>query len=99
MYRIVCFVCWSIPLVYTVGHAHPRVAEAVAKQMTTLTCSTLYLHENILKYAEHLRTKLPGDLSSFHFTNSGYVENIHYSFYSRNFAMVAIESAKTSDVS
>ena len=75
---IQCVVCLAFP---AVGHAHPRVAEAVAKQMTTIACSTLYLHENVIKYAEHLRTKVPGDLSIFHFTNSGCVYlHLHFNF-------------------
>ena len=65
------------------------MAEAIAKQMTTIACSTLYLHENVIKYAEHLRTKLPGDLSICHFANSGCV---YYAvcFYSRDVAIVTM---------
>ena len=81
---IQCVVCLAFP---AVGHAHPRVAEAVAKQMTTIACSTLYLHENVIKYAEHLKTKMPGDLSIFHFTNSGCV---YVALYGRNVAIVTM---------
>ena len=65
------------------------MAEAVAKQMTTIACSTLYLHENVIKYVEHLRTKLPGDLSICHFANSGCVYYV-VCFYNRDVAIVTM---------
>jgi 4-aminobutyrate aminotransferase-like enzyme len=37
-----------------VGHCHPRVVEAIAKQAATLNIHTRYLHENILEYGERL---------------------------------------------
>ena len=40
--------------VVSVGHAHPRVAAAVAEQMGTLCTHTRYLHEGILRYAGEL---------------------------------------------
>lgn len=37
-----------------VGHCHPRVVEAVARQSGVLNTHTRYLHEGILDYAERL---------------------------------------------
>lgn len=37
-----------------VGHAHPRVVEAMRAQMATLNVHSRYLHEGILDYAERL---------------------------------------------
>ena len=37
-----------------VGHANPRVAEAMSKQLATLNVHSRYLHEGILDYAERL---------------------------------------------
>ena len=37
--------------VASVGHCHPRVVEAMAKQAATLATHTRYLHEGILDYA------------------------------------------------
>ena len=39
----------NVPLV---GHSHPRVVEAVARQMAELNTNTRYLHDNIVRYAE-----------------------------------------------
>ena len=37
-----------------VGHSHPAVADAVARQVSLLNTNTRYLHETILAYAETL---------------------------------------------
>ncbi len=37
-----------------VGHCHPKVAEAIARQAAVLNTHTRYLHEGILNYAERL---------------------------------------------
>lgn len=54
-----------------VGHSNPRVVSALHKQMRTLTTNTLYLHENILQYAERLSATLPARLEVCFFVNSG----------------------------
>jgi 4-aminobutyrate aminotransferase-like enzyme/Ser/Thr protein kinase RdoA (MazF antagonist) len=54
-----------------VGHSHPRVVEAVARQMAILNTNTRYLHENILRYAARLTAKLPKPLRVCYFVNSG----------------------------
>lgn len=63
-----------LPPTPAVGHCHPRVVEAGMKQMQVLSTNNRYLHDNIGSYAQHLRKKLPGDLSTFFFLNSGYAE-------------------------
>jgi 4-aminobutyrate aminotransferase-like enzyme len=45
-----------------VGHGHPRVVEAIARQSAILNTHTRYLHEGILDYAERLTGKLGHDL-------------------------------------
>jgi 4-aminobutyrate aminotransferase-like enzyme len=50
--------------VVSVGHAHPRVVEAVARQMSTLCTHTRYLQHGILDYAEALLGTFEGRLRS-----------------------------------
>ncbi|UWQ08103.1 aspartate aminotransferase family protein [Aliiroseovarius crassostreae] len=47
-----------------VGHAHPKVVEAIAQQALTLNTHTRYLHEAILDYADRLTATLRHDLSA-----------------------------------
>lgn len=54
-----------------VGHCHPHVVRAGARQMAVLNTNTRYLHEEVLRYAERLTATLPGDLSVCFFVNSG----------------------------
>ncbi|HKD17183.1 MAG TPA: aminotransferase class III-fold pyridoxal phosphate-dependent enzyme [Thermoanaerobaculia bacterium] len=54
-----------------VGHAHPRVARAGARQMAVLNTNTRYLHPSILRYAERLTAMLPPPLSVCFFVCSG----------------------------
>lgn len=46
-----------------VGHCHPHVVEAIAKQAATLNTHTRYLHDGILDYADRLVAKFSHDLS------------------------------------
>jgi 4-aminobutyrate aminotransferase-like enzyme len=46
-----------------VGHCHPRVVEAIARQAAILNTHTRYLHEGILDYVEALTRKLGQGLS------------------------------------
>jgi 4-aminobutyrate aminotransferase-like enzyme/Ser/Thr protein kinase RdoA (MazF antagonist) len=57
----------NVPLV---GHSHPRVVEAVQKQIALLNTNTRYLHDNIVLYAERLTAKLPAPLKICYFLNS-----------------------------
>jgi 4-aminobutyrate aminotransferase-like enzyme/Ser/Thr protein kinase RdoA (MazF antagonist) len=54
-----------------VGHSHPRVVEAAARQMAVLNTNTRYLHDAIIEYAERLTAKCPKPLSVCWFVNSG----------------------------
>jgi len=54
-----------------VGHANPRVVEAITKQTATLNVHSRYLHEGILDYAERLTGHHDPSLSSVVFTCSG----------------------------
>jgi 4-aminobutyrate aminotransferase-like enzyme len=54
-----------------VGHCHPKVIEAIAKQAATLNTHTRYLHDTILDYADRLTAKLSHDLGQVIFTCTG----------------------------
>lgn len=54
-----------------VGHAHPRVVEAAARQMALLETNTRFLHPTILEYADRLVATLPPHLEVIHLVNSG----------------------------
>ncbi len=54
-----------------VGHGHPRVARAGARQMSVLNTNTRYLHPSILRYAARLTATLPEPLSVCFFVCSG----------------------------
>jgi 4-aminobutyrate aminotransferase-like enzyme len=45
-----------------VGHCHPHVVEAIARQASTLNTHTRYLHEGILDYGDRLTAKFQHDL-------------------------------------
>ncbi|WP_374641724.1 aspartate aminotransferase family protein [Tabrizicola sp.] len=57
--------------VASVGHCHPRVVEAMARQAATLATHTRYLHEGILAYAERLLALFPAGLAHVMFTCTG----------------------------
>lgn len=48
--------------VASVGHAHPRVVEAMAAQAATLNTHTRYLHERVVGYSEDLLGTMPAEL-------------------------------------
>lgn len=54
-----------------VGHCHPHVVEAIARQAGVLNTHTRYLHPLILDYAERLTGHFGHDLSQVLFVNSG----------------------------
>jgi 4-aminobutyrate aminotransferase-like enzyme/Ser/Thr protein kinase RdoA (MazF antagonist) len=54
-----------------VGHAHPRVTEAIARQAATLNTNTRYLHEHVVELAERITASLPESLDTVMFVNSG----------------------------
>ena len=54
-----------------VGHAHPRVAAAVAAQAALVNTNSRYLHPNRVLLAARLAATLPAPLSIVFFVNSG----------------------------
>lgn len=54
-----------------VGHANPRVVEAMARQAGVLNTNTRYLHRTILDYAERLGALFPDPLHVVYLVNSG----------------------------
>jgi 4-aminobutyrate aminotransferase-like enzyme len=59
----------------SVGHCHPYVAEAAARQIRELNIHNRYLHRGIIEYAERLTATLPGTLSNITFTCTGSESN------------------------
>jgi 4-aminobutyrate aminotransferase-like enzyme len=59
----------------SVGHCHPRVVEAVSRQLALLNVHNRYLHPDILRYAERLLATLPPTLSNITFTCTGSESN------------------------
>jgi 4-aminobutyrate aminotransferase-like enzyme/Ser/Thr protein kinase RdoA (MazF antagonist) len=53
-----------------VGHCHPRVAQAAARQMSVLNTNTRYLHDGLEDYAERLTAMLPAPLRVCFFVSS-----------------------------
>ncbi len=47
-----------------VGHAHPKVVEAIAEQAATLNTHSRYLHEGVLDYGERLVATMGGGLEN-----------------------------------
>lgn len=54
-----------------VGHCHPHVVRAIARQAAALNTNTRYLYSSALEYAERLTAKLAPHLSACIFVNSG----------------------------
>jgi 4-aminobutyrate aminotransferase-like enzyme/Ser/Thr protein kinase RdoA (MazF antagonist) len=54
-----------------VGHCHPHVVNAIAKQARTLNTSTRYLHRLILELAEQITKRMPEPLSVCMFVCTG----------------------------
>lgn len=57
--------------VVSLGHCHPAVVEAIARQAATLATNTRYLHQTILDYAEKLLAGFPTPLQHVMFTCTG----------------------------
>ena len=54
-----------------IGHCHPHVVSAIARQAAILNTNSRYLNDLMLDYSERLTAKLPGDLKVAYFVNSG----------------------------
>ncbi|WP_409420184.1 aspartate aminotransferase family protein [Pseudaeromonas sp. ZJS20] len=59
----------------SVGHGHPRVAEAVYQQLKRVNTHTRYLHSLVNDYAERLLATFPASLSNITFTCTGSESN------------------------
>jgi 4-aminobutyrate aminotransferase-like enzyme len=55
----------------SVGHCHPRVVDAVSRQVATLNTHTRYASAYLLDYAERLLGTLPSHLNNVMFTCTG----------------------------
>src|ERR1700691_4226578 len=55
----------------SVGHCHPRVVEAIARQAATLNTHTRYANAEILAYAERLLATFPAEIGHVMFTCAG----------------------------
>jgi 4-aminobutyrate aminotransferase-like enzyme len=58
----------NVPLV---GHSHPRVVQALQRQIALLNTNTRYVHDLVNRYAERLTQHLPEQLRVCFFVNSG----------------------------
>jgi 4-aminobutyrate aminotransferase-like enzyme/Ser/Thr protein kinase RdoA (MazF antagonist) len=54
-----------------VGHTHPRVTEAIARQARVLNTNLRYLHASAVELAERLTASCPPSLDTVFFVNSG----------------------------
>jgi 4-aminobutyrate aminotransferase-like enzyme len=54
-----------------VGHCHPHVTDAIARQAGMLNTNARYLHKNLLDYADRITATMPPELSVCIFTCSG----------------------------
>jgi 4-aminobutyrate aminotransferase-like enzyme len=55
----------------SVGHCHPRVTEAVTRQMATLNTNTRYIQDSILAYSEQFLATFPDELGNVTYTCTG----------------------------
>lgn len=54
-----------------VGHAHPRVVDAISRQASLLNTNTRYLHRHVVELAERVTASMPDGLDTVMFVNSG----------------------------
>jgi 4-aminobutyrate aminotransferase-like enzyme/Ser/Thr protein kinase RdoA (MazF antagonist) len=54
-----------------VGHCHPRVVAAIARQAALLNTNTRYLYEAIVEFGDRLTATLPGELEVCMLVSSG----------------------------
>ncbi|QYX56417.1 aspartate aminotransferase family protein [Roseovarius sp. SCSIO 43702] len=57
--------------VASLGHCHPKVIEAIARQAGILNTHTRYLHGDVVAYAERLLATMPDGLGHVMFTCTG----------------------------
>ncbi len=54
-----------------VGHSHPRVAAAAARQLRRLNTNSRFLYDSMTRYAERISALLPPELDTVFLVNSG----------------------------
>ena len=57
--------------VTSIGHCHPKVVEAITRQLAIVATNTRYLHGTVLDYAERLLATMPDEIGHFMFTCTG----------------------------
>ncbi|MCZ7934861.1 aminotransferase class III-fold pyridoxal phosphate-dependent enzyme [Agrobacterium leguminum] len=57
--------------VASVGHCHPKVVEAITRQLGILNTHTRYLHDGVVAYADRLLKSMPDALGHMMFTCTG----------------------------
>ncbi|MEV0668892.1 aspartate aminotransferase family protein [Mycobacterium sp. NPDC050441] len=57
--------------VVSVGHCHPHVVAAIARQAETLNTHTRYLHDGIVEYSQRLLATLPGEVDQVMYACTG----------------------------
>nr|WP_063726323.1 aspartate aminotransferase family protein [Nocardia brasiliensis] len=57
--------------VASIGHSHPAVTDAVARQLGILNTNTRYLQDQILDYSEDLLSTFPSELNRVTYTCTG----------------------------
>jgi 4-aminobutyrate aminotransferase-like enzyme len=57
--------------VTVLGHAHPRVAEAAARQLRTLNTNSRFNYRAVVEFSERLAATLPDPLDTVFLVNSG----------------------------
>lgn len=82
----------------SVGHCHPHVVDAARRQNERLQHSTtIYLHPNIIEFAEKLTATTPGNLKICYFVNSGSEANdlalLMARAYTGNYDIIALRNA------
>ena len=55
----------------SIGHCHPAVVAAVARQISLLNIHTRYLYDGVYTYAERLLATMPAEISNIVFTCTG----------------------------
>jgi 4-aminobutyrate aminotransferase-like enzyme/Ser/Thr protein kinase RdoA (MazF antagonist) len=53
------------------GHCHPNVVQAIARQAARLNTNTRYLHDTIIDYTDRLARSLPKELDTFFLVCTG----------------------------
>ncbi|MCU0788918.1 MAG: aminotransferase class III-fold pyridoxal phosphate-dependent enzyme [Verrucomicrobia bacterium] len=82
----------------SVGHCHPHVVAAAHAQNELIQhTTTIYLHPGIALYAKELAARMPGELKTVYFTNSGSEANdlalLMARAHTGNYDLIALRNA------